>query len=98
MHLNCIVKFDKVLVRWAPEPAQKTQFRCGTADQDFDNGGSSVLSPIILTMQNYCKFVPATLDAAKTGFLAAIAEGKSKIDGVQLAEFVADKILEWRRI
>lgn len=49
-------------------------------------------------MQNYCKFVPATLDAAKTGFLAAIAEGKSKIDGVQLAEFVADKILEWRRI
>ncbi|PSB27419.1 hypothetical protein C7B69_10910 [filamentous cyanobacterium Phorm 46] len=54
--------------------------------------------PTILTMQDYCKFVPATLDAAKTGFLAAIAEGKSKIDGVQLAEFVADKILEWRRI
>lgn len=54
--------------------------------------------PIILTMQDYCKFVPATLDAAKAGLLAAIAEEKSKIDGVQLAEFVADKILEWRRI
>ena len=39
----------------------------------------------------------ATLDAAKTAYLAAIAEGKSKIDGVQLGEFVANKILEWRK-
>ncbi|HAT12556.1 MAG TPA: hypothetical protein DCS91_02170 [Microcoleaceae bacterium UBA11344] len=30
----------------------------------------------------------ATLDAAKTASLAAIAEGKSKTDGVQLGEFV----------
>ncbi len=34
----------------------------------------------------------ATLDAAKTASLAAIAEGKSKTDGVQLGEFVANKI------
>ncbi|NJL68462.1 MAG: vanadium-dependent haloperoxidase [Microcoleus sp. SM1_3_4] len=39
----------------------------------------------------------ATLDAAKTASLAAIAEGKSKTDGVQLGEFVANKILEWRK-
>lgn len=39
----------------------------------------------------------ATLDAAKTASLTAIAEGKSKTDGVQLGEFVANKILEWRK-
>jgi PAP2 superfamily len=39
----------------------------------------------------------ATLDAAKTASLATIAEGKSKTDGVQLGEFVAGKILEWRK-
>ncbi|MCC3404307.1 MAG: vanadium-dependent haloperoxidase [Microcoleus sp. PH2017_10_PVI_O_A] len=39
----------------------------------------------------------ATLDAAKTASLTAIAEGKSKTDGVQLGEFVAGKILEWRK-
>jgi hypothetical protein len=39
----------------------------------------------------------ATLDAAKTASLATIAEGKSKTDGVQLGEFVANKILEWRK-
>lgn len=39
----------------------------------------------------------ATLDAAKTASLAKIAEGKSKTDGVQLGEFVAGKILEWRK-
>lgn len=36
----------------------------------------------------------ATLDAAKTASLATIAEGKSKNDGVELGEFVANKILE----
>lgn len=39
----------------------------------------------------------ATLDTAKTASLAVIAEGKSKTDGVQLGEFVANKILEWRK-
>ena len=39
----------------------------------------------------------ATLDAAKTVSLATIAEGKSKTDGVELGEFVANKILEWRK-
>jgi membrane-associated phospholipid phosphatase len=39
----------------------------------------------------------ATVDAAKTASLATIAEGKSKTDGVQLGEFVANKILEWRQ-
>lgn len=39
----------------------------------------------------------ASLDAAKTSSLATIAEGKSKTDGVQLGEVVADKILAWRK-
>jgi hypothetical protein len=39
----------------------------------------------------------ATLDAAKTASLAEIAEGKSKTDGIELGEFVADKIVEWRK-
>lgn len=39
----------------------------------------------------------ASLDAAKTASFATIAEGKSKTDGLQLGEFVANKILEWRK-
>ena len=39
----------------------------------------------------------ATLDAAKTASLVVIAEWKLKTDGLELGEFVANKILEWRK-
>ncbi|MEG3894212.1 MULTISPECIES: vanadium-dependent haloperoxidase [unclassified Microcoleus] len=83
---NAIGKTQKVYKVQVESPA------CASAE-----AAAVVVAAAHRVLTNLYPKQTATLDAAKTASLVAIAEGKSKTDGVQLGEFVANKILEWRK-